>query len=114
MKSKHYADRDIMDLDRRGGYYCRHISSMTVEGLHSKSDIAAELAHRDFEIDKLRSQIDSITKGQRLKFEDWVTRYSLSKEEVLAKFNDGRYQVRSTQKQWQGWWACYQMMKGGE
>lgn len=70
MKSKQYADRDIMDLDSRGGYYCRHISAMTSEGLHSKSDIAAELAYRDFEIDKLRSQIDSITKEQRMNFED--------------------------------------------
>lgn len=111
---KHYANRDVMDLDKKGMYYCEHISAMTREGLHSKSDIAAELAYRDFEIDKLKSQLEAITKEQRDKFEDWVTRDSLHKESVLSKFNDGRYQVRSTQKQWQGWWACYQLMKGGE
>lgn len=54
---KHYADRDIIGLDRLGGYYIRHVSAMTAEGLHSKSDIAAELAWRDAEIDRLREEL---------------------------------------------------------
>ena len=43
-----YADRDIEELDDNGNHYCRHVSAMTGERLHSKSAIAAELAHRDF------------------------------------------------------------------
>lgn len=53
-KRKQYAERDIM---AQGSYYMRHLSAMTAEKLHSKSDIAAELAHRDMEIDKLRDEI---------------------------------------------------------
>jgi hypothetical protein len=33
--------------------YLRHIKAMTDEGLQSKADIAAELGHRDIEIDRL-------------------------------------------------------------
>jgi predicted RNase H-like nuclease len=50
-----YAERDAFALDKAGGYYMRHLSAMTAEGLHAKSDIAAELAWRDMEIDRLRS-----------------------------------------------------------
>lgn len=50
----HYADRDHAELDRDGNYYIRHVAAMTKEGLHAKSDIAAELAWRDREIDRLR------------------------------------------------------------
>ena len=46
---KHYAERDICEQK----YYADHVSAMTGEGLHSKSDIAAELAHRDEVIDNL-------------------------------------------------------------
>ena len=59
-----YADRenstgrDIMQLDELGGYYCKHVMAMTVENLHSKCDIAAELGHRDHEIDRLRRQLN--------------------------------------------------------
>lgn len=49
-----YADRDIFQLDIDGNYYCRHVDRMTVEELHSKSDIAAELGWRDREIDNLK------------------------------------------------------------
>ncbi len=54
--SKQYAERDVMALDRAGGYYSRHVRAMTAEGLQSKSDIAAELAWRDAEIERLRSE----------------------------------------------------------
>lgn len=47
-----YAKRDIL---KQGNYYMRHVAAMTAEGLHDKSDIAAELAHRDIEIDRLRA-----------------------------------------------------------
>jgi hypothetical protein len=55
-KIKQYAQRDPMALDEAGGYYFRHASAMTGEGLHAKSDIAAELGFRDMRIDALESE----------------------------------------------------------
>lgn len=46
----HYGDRDIV---AQGKFYTNHVMAMTAEGLHGKSDIAAELAHRDQRIAKL-------------------------------------------------------------
>lgn len=62
MTDKQYAvgQRDIEQLDE-GGYYTRHIYAMTNEGLYSKSDIAAELAHRDLQIDMLRLALEKQT-----------------------------------------------------
>lgn len=48
---KHYTERDIIG---QGVHYANHVQAMTAEGLHAKSDIAAELAHRDIEIHRLR------------------------------------------------------------
>ena len=53
---KHYAEREIMDQK----YYADHISAMTREELNSKSDIAAELAHRDEKNDKLTNMVKSL------------------------------------------------------
>lgn len=50
---KHYANRDSCELDEAGGYYMRHVTAMTSEGLHSKGAVAAELGHRDMVIDEL-------------------------------------------------------------
>ena len=47
----HYANRNIRAL---GAHYSKHVEAMTVEGLHEKSEIAAELAHRDVLIDRLQ------------------------------------------------------------
>lgn len=55
-----YANRDHMAL---GDYYLRHVSAMTGEALHAKSAIAAELAHRDREIDKLHAELDTLRTG---------------------------------------------------
>lgn len=52
---KQYGERDIMALDKAGNYYSRHVMAMTAEKLHSKSAIAAELAWRDMEIDRLKA-----------------------------------------------------------
>lgn len=60
MKEKQYAERDAYELDVAGNYYCRHVSAMTSEGLHSKGDIAAELGHRDMVIDGLIDAVKSI------------------------------------------------------
>lgn len=46
-----------MQLDEDGGYYYRHVHAMTKEDLHCKSDIAAELAWRDREIDTLKETV---------------------------------------------------------
>lgn len=55
-----YEDRDITYLDEQGGHYCRHVQAMTAEGLHSKSDIAAELGWRDRRIGHLQAKIDML------------------------------------------------------
>ena len=52
-----YGDRDPMQQDRFGNHYSKHVSAMTAEGLHSKSRIAAELAHRDIRIKELEYQL---------------------------------------------------------
>lgn len=43
-------ERDIIE---QGNHYSKHVCAMTNESLYSKSDIAAELAHRDIKIEKL-------------------------------------------------------------
>ena len=40
-------------------HYSLHVSAMTTERLHEKSDIAAELAFRDARIDELRRFVDA-------------------------------------------------------
>lgn len=60
---KNYAERDIMEMDNVGGYYIRHVSAMTAEELHSKSDIAAELGHRDMVIDELQEVLQEVTRS---------------------------------------------------
>ena len=49
-----YAERDIIE---QGNHYSQHTSAMTGEGLHRKSDIAAELAHRDIAIERLQARV---------------------------------------------------------
>lgn len=49
-----YAKRDII---AQGQHFMRHMMVMTAEDLNSKADIAAELAHRDIEIESLRQQL---------------------------------------------------------
>lgn len=63
---KQYAERDIVALDEAGDYYVRHVSAMTAESLHSKSDIAAELAWRDYQIDDLSEELKAQMDWRRL------------------------------------------------
>ena len=49
---KLYAERD---LELIGKHYARHVLAMTAEDLHSKADIAAELAWRDYQIEQYSS-----------------------------------------------------------
>lgn len=51
---KHYAQRD---LDEQGQNYINHVMAMTAEKLYLKSDIAAELAHRDIVIQNLENRL---------------------------------------------------------
>lgn len=53
---KLYAERDHYQLSPQ---YERHLLAMTAEGLYSKSAIAAELAYRDIEIERLRPMAES-------------------------------------------------------
>tara|TARA_R110002020_G_C15680138_1_gene718767 strand:- start:130 stop:480 length:351 start_codon:yes stop_codon:yes gene_type:complete len=64
MSDKLYADRDIMELDVEGNHYCNHVMAMTSEKLHCKSDIAAELGHRDSVIKELTAQLDAMKAEQ--------------------------------------------------
>ena len=52
-----YEQRDTGQL---GELYIRHVEAMTAEGLHEKSAIAAELAHRDSRIAELESRLKGI------------------------------------------------------
>lgn len=52
-----YADRDHR---AQGDYYLRHVSAMTGDGLHAKSAIAGELAHRDMVIDAQAAEIERL------------------------------------------------------
>lgn len=60
MTNKHYANRDVIELDKIGEYYTRHVTAMTTENLYSKSDIAAELGYRDSVIDKQKRCITDL------------------------------------------------------
>ena len=57
---KLYAERDICELDDLGGFYSKHVFAMTAEQLHSKSAIAAELAHRDRIIQRQKDLIVAV------------------------------------------------------
>lgn len=57
-----YAKRDHM---AQGEHYTRHVSALTGEGLWLKSEIAAELAHRDMEIERLRGEVARLTPKPR-------------------------------------------------
>jgi ribA/ribD-fused uncharacterized protein len=54
--NKLYAERDVIEQMQ---HYVNHVEAMTAEGLHSKSDIAAELAHRDIVIERLQLELAS-------------------------------------------------------
>lgn len=45
-----------IDIIALGEHYSRHVVAMTEEGLHAKSDIAAQLAWRDKQIEELKAR----------------------------------------------------------
>ena len=54
-KMKIYVHEDHME---QGNIYMKHLSAMTKEQLHSKADIAGELAGRDIVITKLAKALE--------------------------------------------------------
>lgn len=86
---KRYAERDAYELDKAGNYYCRHVSAMTGEGLHSKSDIAAELGWRDMQIDALLAERDELKRDVEI-LEREVKEYA----GFLLLLNAVRYRLR--------------------
>jgi len=57
MSEKLYGHYDgLMDYDT----YPEHVMAMTAEGLHSKSEIAAELAYRDQRIAELEQEVEEL------------------------------------------------------
>ncbi len=59
--SKIYEKRDEQALDAEGGYFTRHVEAMGEHWLN-KDAIAAELAFRDSQIDKLRLEVIKLEK----------------------------------------------------
>ena len=83
--SKQYAERDIESLDEAGGFYSRHVSAMTGEGLHTKSSIAAELGHRDMVISELLEALQRMLRaGQK---QNWNERYESEMSLARAAIN---------------------------
>lgn len=85
---KHYNRRDAMALDQSGGYYCRHVQALTAEALHEKSDIAAELAHRDRVIDSLAGLVEMLCGRNQLKFTDPLMRAPIAIDALAAITHD--------------------------
>lgn len=52
--TKQYAKRNP---ETQGEHYIKHVSAMTTEDLHKKSEVAAELAHRDILINALKEEL---------------------------------------------------------
>lgn len=74
-------NRDIMEQDKAGGYYIRHVQALTAEALHSKSDIAAELAHRDMQLD---AQAENL-RAARQAHDELVLRLA-EKDEIIKEW----------------------------
>jgi hypothetical protein len=72
-----YADRDIIE---QCSWYALHVYHMTSEELHSKSDIAAELAHRDIQIETLRARIEELESTNA----EWNPRWSAAPDRAVG------------------------------
>ena len=81
-----YQERDPIVLDEIGGYYSRHVSAMTRESLHAKTDIAAELAFRDCVIDDITKQRDELLAALVAAIECGIVPSSSAKEGGAAKY----------------------------
>lgn len=59
MEKRYDKTRDLRSLEP---FYGMNVLAMTVEDLHEKSDIAAELAYRDKRIAELEEAVDAISR----------------------------------------------------
>ena len=75
-----YAERDIKETNDLNDAYCKHINAMTVEDLHSKSDIAAELAWRDVQIEQLTKELEEANKWKIAVIDRAIVNWSYKKE----------------------------------
>ena len=63
---------DTRDTIEQGNWFVAHMHHMTTENLRSKAEIAAELAHRDIQIEKLKAVANAakaLTNAQKPPFE---------------------------------------------
>lgn len=67
---RQYTDDQLMLSDNYG----KHVSAMTGEALHSKSDIAAELAIRDDENAELKAQVEQLQSRDKSESLQWYQR----------------------------------------
>lgn len=67
-------------------HYAKHVQAMTAEGLHEKSDIAAELAWRDAQIEGLRNAaVDLITQVNNVVETDEVSTEAMERILYMTK-----------------------------
>jgi len=87
--TKQYDERDAFDMDQGGGYYMRHVKEMTPEQMESKSDIDAELAWRDMQIDELQQKLDAIIGGfdEAIRHKDRLAAELDAANEKLARYS---------------------------
>lgn len=82
-----YAERNIR---AQADVYCKHISAMTGEGLHSKSAIAAELAHRDINITQLQKENETM-RGEIDRYKNGIKSLTRSATIVSHSLNSGDF-----------------------
>lgn len=82
-----YPKVDILELDK-AGYYLKHTAAMTSEGLHRKSDIAAQLGVRDMRIAELEARVSELLACVKLVLETdalqgWACEATDGEESIL-------------------------------
>jgi hypothetical protein len=95
-KPKLYAERDIIEQMQ---VYVDHVEAMTAEGLHSKSDIAAELAHRDIQIQRLQhtnTQLHNEIASLNHDLSDWRNECARRQSEPPARSFDQLHDMLHT------------------
>lgn len=99
-----YADRNPRKLEP---HYTAHVIAMTREDLHSKSDIAAELAWRDQQVEALRAQLPDFQGLPKRKLEDLLTQGYRINGFAIAREVEGSDPQRGfiTVDGLVGWWT---------
>lgn len=98
--TKQYANRDAMALDDAGGYYCRHVSAMTGEGLYAKSDIAAELGYRDMVIDQLKKAISDGAINLHFPLDSTPEQILQDHNVIEAALEERLARIRESRREW--------------